>query len=116
MVVVTTVQSCVSACNEQGNSQGESYRLVEAGCVCHMFGNPASFKGSGVVQPVVWPMMKGNKVYVGRGMVCQEVLPFIEGPTVHTQGNSARERMWKKGERGARGRGPGRLQEIDENP
>lgn len=78
-----------------------------------MFGNPASFKGSGVVQPVVWPMMKGNKVYVGRGMVCQEVLPFIEGPTVHTQGNSARERMWKKGERGARGRGPGRLQEID---
>ena len=74
--------------------QSRTCRLVEAGGVCDMLGNPASFKGSSVVQPIVWPMMKGNEVYVGRGMVCQEVLPFIVGPSVDIQGNSAKEEGW----------------------
>lgn len=64
--------------------QSMTDRLVQASGICDMLGDPASFKGSGVVQPVVWPVMEGNKVYVGRGMVCQEVLPFIVGPTVGT--------------------------------
>ena len=57
-------------------------------------------------------MMEGNEVYVGRGMVCQEVLPFVVGPTVGTQGNSAKERSPKKGERGG-GEGAMGLQGLE---
>ena len=79
--------------------QPETHWLSEAGSVYNMLGNPASFKGSGVVQPVVWPMMEGNEVDVRRGVVCQEVLPFTVGPTEGTQGNSTKEGRWEKGER-----------------
>ena len=84
MTKTATVQQCASpfGCQvtESATTYAGAYWLSKGCSICYMLGHPAGLKAGAVVQPVVWPMVEGSKVYVSRHVVRQKVLPFIVGP------------------------------------